>query len=150
MAVVAAASAAAATGGLMVLTQDEPIRPAAAAQQIELPPRTASTGERLEGLRAALRTRPRSVDGHVLLAAAELQGVRESGDPAGYTRAERAIARALELRPGDQGALTERAQLALARHDFRAGLRDATAARRADPSVIRPYGPLVDAHVELG
>jgi tetratricopeptide (TPR) repeat protein len=149
MAVVAAASAAAATGGLLAVTQDDR-RPAAATRQIELPPRTASTDERLEALRAAIRERPRTVDGHVLLAATELQGVRETGDPAGYVRAERAIARALQLRPGDQGALTERAQLELARHDFRAGLRDAQAARRADPAVIRPYGPLVDAHVELG
>jgi tetratricopeptide (TPR) repeat protein len=150
MALVAAASAAAATGGLLAVTQGDGRPTATAAKQIELPPRSASTEDRLEALRAALRERPRSVDGHVLLAATELQGVRETGDPAGYTRAERAIARALELRPGDQGALTERAQLELARHDFRSGLRDAAAARRADPTVIRPYGPLVDAHVELG
>jgi hypothetical protein len=149
--IAAAACAAAATGGVLALAQDSPpVMRNAALQEIEQPPRGAPTSERLAALRAAVRARPERVDGHVLLAATELQGVRETADPSGYVRAEDEIAKALALKPGDQGALTERAQLELARHHFADGLRDADAARRVDPSVVRPYGPLVDANVELG
>ena len=147
--IAAAALAAAATGGVLAARED-PVFVSALPAAAAAPPRTAPAVERLPALRAAVGARPSAPAGHVLLAAAELQGVRETGDPAGYVRAERSIARALALRPGDQGALTERAQLELARHRFRDGLRDARAARAADPTVVRPYGPLVDAYVELG
>jgi len=116
----------------------------------ELPPPNAPTVERLAALRAIVRADPGRVDGWTLLAAAELQRLRETGDASSYDRAQRAVQRALALRPGDQGALTERAALDLSRHDFVAGLRDATAAHRIDPTVVAPYGPLIDANVELG
>ena len=61
-------------------------------------PRTAPADERLPALRAAVAERPAEPVGHVLLAAVELQGVRETGDPAGYVRAEESIERALALR----------------------------------------------------
>ena len=150
--IAAAALAAAATGGVLVAREDPAAAPraAAAASADPAPPRTAPAVERLPALRAAVAERPAEPVGHVLLASVELQGVRETGDPAGYVRAEESIGRALALAPGDQGALTERAQLELARHHFADGLRDARAAREADPTVVRPYGPLVDAYVELG
>ncbi|HYI19398.1 MAG TPA: tetratricopeptide repeat protein, partial [Solirubrobacteraceae bacterium] len=154
--IAAAALAAAATGGVLVAREDPVPAPRATAAVAESAPsvpsvpRTAPTEERLAALRAAVAERPSEPDGHVLLAALELQGVRETGDPAGYVRADESIERALALRPGDQGALTERAQLELARHRFADALRDARAARAADPTVVRPYGPLVDAYVELG
>jgi tetratricopeptide (TPR) repeat protein len=116
----------------------------------QLPPPAASTDQRLRALRALVRSAPGRPDGWTLLAGAELQRVRETGDASSYGRAQGAVDRALSLRPGDQAALTQRAALALSRHDFRAGLRDARAAHRADPTVLAPYGPLVDATVELG
>ena len=76
--------------------------------------------------------------------------MRETGDAAYYACAAGALRRALHLAPGDPGALTERASLELSRHDFRASLRDALAARRAAPEVAKPYGVLVDSLVELG
>jgi tetratricopeptide (TPR) repeat protein len=151
MAVIAAASAAAIMALVLLISRDEGgSQLAQGSEQVELPPRGAPTATRLAALRAAVRAQPDVVAGHVLLAATELQWVRETGDPSGYVRADREIARALALRPDDQGARTERAQLELARHRFRAALRDAEDARRADPSVVRPYGALVDANVELG
>jgi tetratricopeptide (TPR) repeat protein len=116
----------------------------------QLPAPDASTAQRLEALRAVVRAVPGRADGWTLLAAAELQRVRETGDLSSYTRASGDVDRALQLKPGDQAALTERAALELSRHDFRAGLRDARAAHRVDPTVLAPYGPLVDANVELG
>jgi tetratricopeptide (TPR) repeat protein len=126
-------------------------RAASAAAPIpQLPPPSAPTARRLAALRAVVRAAPGRPDGWTLLAAAELQRVRETGDASAYARAEGAVDRALSLRPGDQAALTERAALELSRHDFAAGLRDARAAHRVDRTVLAPYGPLVDASVELG
>ena len=42
------------------------------------------------------------------------------------------------------------ATLALARHDFRGGLRHAERARRLGPQLARPFSVLVDAQLELG
>jgi tetratricopeptide (TPR) repeat protein len=126
---------------------------ASSATGVALPPLplpTASTDERLRALRALVRSAPGRADGWTLLAGAELERVRETGDASSYNRAQGAVDRALALRPGDQGALTQRAALELSRHDFRAGRRDARAAHGIDPTVLAPYGPLVDASVELG
>ena len=76
--------------------------------------------------------------------------MRETGDAGFYARAQGAVDRALSLRPDDAGALTERSALELSRHDFRAGLRDALRARALAPTVIAPFGAVVDALVELG
>jgi tetratricopeptide (TPR) repeat protein len=122
-------------------------RPAALPQA--LPPR-ASTDERIRALEDTVRAAPARAAGHTLLAGAYLQKARESGDPTFYAGAERAVDRALRLDPRDAGALTQRGALALARHDFRAGLRDARLARALAPDVNKPFGVLVDALVELG
>src|SRR4051812_10400179 len=113
----------------------------------QLPPPSAPTADRLAALRAAVRAQPLHADGFTLLAATELQHVRETGDASAYDRAQQAVDRALQLRPGDQGALVQRAALRLSRHHFAAGLRDAGAAHRIDPTVLKPYGALVDAEV---
>ena len=110
----------------------------------------ASTGERIRILQATVRADPKDAGGWTQLAAAELQRVRETGDAGFYLRAQGSVERALQLAPGDPGALTERAALELARHDFRTGLADASLAHRLAPQVDRPYGALVDALVELG
>jgi tetratricopeptide (TPR) repeat protein len=110
----------------------------------------ASTDERIRALQATVRADPRSPAGHVLLAGAYRQKVRETGDAVYYGKAQGLLDRALAIAPGDAGALTERAALELSRHDFSAGLRDALAARRAAPDVAKPFGVLVDALVELG
>jgi tetratricopeptide (TPR) repeat protein len=110
----------------------------------------APTPEQIDALQAAARADSRRADTWTLLAGAYLQRVRETGDAAFYGRADAALRRALRLRPGDAGALTQRGALAMARHDFRAGLVNARLARRAAPEVTKPFGVLVDALVELG
>jgi tetratricopeptide (TPR) repeat protein len=110
----------------------------------------ASTDERIAILQATVRAQPKRADGYTLLAGAYRQKIRETGDATYYTKADGLISRALALAPGDPAALTERAALEASRHDFRASLRDALAARRAAPTVDKPFGVLVDALVELG
>jgi tetratricopeptide (TPR) repeat protein len=110
----------------------------------------ASTDKRIDALQATVRAAPRRADGWTLLAGAYLQKVRETGDAGFYARAEGAVGRALRLRPDDAGALTQRSALELSRHDFKAGLRDALRARALAPTVVAPFGAVVDALVELG
>jgi tetratricopeptide (TPR) repeat protein len=110
----------------------------------------ATTDERIASYEAIVKARPRTPAGYSLLAAAYLQKHRETGDGALYGRADRVIARGLAFAPTDPGLLTERASLKLSRHDFAGGLRDARLVTRANPTVVRPYGLLVDALVELG
>ena len=80
----------------------------------------------------------------------ELQRARETADPARYARAEAAFGQALRRAPRSVDATIGMATLALARHDFRAGLRYAQRARRLEPQLARPYSVLVDAQLELG
>ncbi len=116
----------------------------------DAPSPRATTDQRIRILQATVRADPRRADGYVLLADAYAQKVRETGDAAYYVRADAVLRRALHLAPADPGALTGRASLEASRHDFRASLRDARAARRAAPDVAKPYGVLVDSLVELG
>src|SRR6478752_4991170 len=106
-------------------------RPPAPAPQ--LPPPSASTDQRIAALTGIVRARPGEPQGYVALAGAYAQKVRETGDAQDYVKASGLLARALALAPSDPGALAQRGALELSRHDFRAGLRDALAARRAAP-----------------
>ena len=145
---IALASVAAFVVTLVVLRaaeRDSP-RPVAAAPAAH----GASTDAQIAALQARIRAAPTDADGYTLLAARFLQKARETGDPGFYSRAERALRRALQLDPRNAGALTERGALRLARHDFAGALRDGLRAHRLAPDAVRPYGVLVDANVELG
>ena len=114
------------------------------------PKPNASADERIASYKAIVRARPATPAGYTLLAAAYVQKARETGDRVFSVQAERVIARGLRVAPADPGLLTERGALALSRHDFSGGLRDAQAVIAADPTLRKPYGVLVDALVELG
>jgi len=151
LAIGAAAAFVLALGAFGLLARDGEPAPAApsAARLPELPP-SASTDRRIAVLQEIVRARPRLEQARVMLAAAYAQKARESGDVQFFDKAGGLLEQALQRDPADPAALTERAALSLSRHDFRAGLRDARAARRAGPGLNRPFGVLVDALVELG
>jgi tetratricopeptide (TPR) repeat protein len=149
--ITAAATFALALGAFGLLARGGGVRPEASRAALpSLPPPSASTDQRIAALQQTVRAVPRAVEGYTFLAAAYAQKVRETGDASFYTRADGVLRRALLLDPADAGALTQRGALALSRHDFRSGLRDARAARREAPQVAKPFGVLVDALVELG
>ncbi|HEX8853994.1 MAG TPA: hypothetical protein VF752_00200, partial [Thermoleophilaceae bacterium] len=110
----------------------------------------ASTDTRIRSFQALVRAHPRDSRGYSFLGDAYLQKVRETGDASFYTRADGVYGRALELNPRDAAATTGMGTLALARHDFRAGLRYGLRAHALAPAVVKPLGVIVDAYVELG
>ena len=109
-----------------------------------------STDARIRALQSALRSEPKNPNGYASLGNAYLQKSRDSGDSAYYRRAQVAFSEALNQAPRNAGALAGMGTLALARHDFRGGLRYGKAALAEAPGVARVYGVIVDAQVELG
>ncbi len=138
---------------------------AGGASPAQMPQITAAEAA-IERLQARLRDQSQEVAGsaaggsaagdsdtaaeYAQLGLAYLQRVRETDDPAFYSRAEAAFVEALAREPGQNDALVGQGQLALARHDFAAALDWGEQARRANPYRAAALGILVDAHVELG
>ncbi len=104
----------------------------------------------LNGTAKPARARAESAGVLVRRANADLQRARETADPARYATADAAFRRALRIDPRSVDATIGMATLALARHDFREGLRLARRARRLGPELARPFSVLVDAELELG
>jgi tetratricopeptide (TPR) repeat protein len=87
------------------------------------------------------------------LGAAYVQKARESGDITYYDLAEKALARALELRPDPStaaGVTTLLALVQFARHDFQGALRSAQQAVAWGSAGVFAYTLIGDASVELG
>lgn len=110
----------------------------------------ASTDAQIAALERNLADEPADAQLYAALGNAFLQKARETGDPTFYARAETAFRQGLRRNPHDAGTLTGMGALALARHDFQGGLRYGMKAHAEAPRVVRPYGILVDAQVELG
>jgi tetratricopeptide (TPR) repeat protein len=108
------------------------------------------TDRRIALLQAALAGDADARGAHTALGAAYLQKAREAGDPGWYARAEAAFTAALRRDGRDAGAVTGLGALALARHDFRTALVHGRRARRLAPRMVRPYGVVADAQLELG
>ena len=109
-----------------------------------------STDDRIAALQSALKADSKNTDAYVNLGNTYLQKVRETGDSSFYVRAQSVLNRAVNQAPRNAGALTGMASLALARHDFTAGLRYGLQAHSIAPHVAVVYGVVVDAQVELG
>jgi tetratricopeptide (TPR) repeat protein len=79
-----------------------------------------------------------------------LARARETGDPAFYSRAERAFDAALRKDPVGVDGLVGAGTLAGFRHDFAEQLRLGEEARRVAPQLARPLPVIADAQIELG
>ena len=119
-----------------------------AVREGELP--SATTAQRIEGLQAQVREAPSDPEGYAQLGLAYLQQVRETGDPTFYPRAQGSFEQALRLDSNDFTATSGLGSLALARHDFSAGLELGERASGINPDVARNYGVIADAQIELG
>lgn len=112
-------------------------------------PPGASTDQRIAALQRQIRARARRAP-YAALGSAYLQKVRETGDASFYTRADGALRRALAQDPRDLDAVIAKGTLALARHDFRAGLAWGRRAQSLAPQAAAPLPVIVDGLVELG
>ncbi len=142
-----------ATGALLLAFRTPHNAPAPqvlSADQYGLPRPGATTAEQVAALSAAARRHPSDSQLLTMLGLAELQRVRENGDATLYTRADQVLHRAAALRPNSVETVTALATLALARHQFRAGLQLALRAHSLAPAIVSPLGAIVDGEVELG
>jgi tetratricopeptide (TPR) repeat protein len=115
-----------------------------------LAPPGASTDAQIAVLERDVAANPESAELYAALGNAFLQKVRETGDASFYARSQTAFTQGLRHDPHDAGSLTGLGALALARHDFAGGLGYGMRAHAEAPGVVRPYGVIVDAQVELG
>ena len=81
---------------------------------------------------------------------AYLDAVTATGDATGYSGAQAALDRAVELDPRSYEALVGLATLAASRHDFPTALDLATRAERVQPATTDALGIKGDAQLELG
>ncbi|MFJ9035522.1 tetratricopeptide repeat protein [Streptomyces sp. NPDC102406] len=120
---------------------------ASAGAPAALPDLTALIAER----EAALRAHPRADRTWAALGAAYVERGTRTADPASYTAAERALRRALALRPRRNVAVLDGlAELAAARGDWRSARGWGEAAVRLAPDHWPAYAALVDACQGLG
>jgi tetratricopeptide (TPR) repeat protein len=140
--------------GLVVVLrglQAQPTSPLAIDMAAPAPAPVERGDERvIAGLQERIRQNPNDVDAYAQLGLAQLQRVRETGDPSLYGKAEAAFAQALKRNPQQFDALVGQGQLALARHQFADALRSGEQASAVNPFSAHPYGIVGDAHVELG
>ncbi len=105
----------------------------------------------IASLQARLRRIPADSTSWASLGLAYVQQARISGDPSYYSKAAGAFRRSLREDPDDNApALTGRAALAAARHDFGRSLQLARQAQRINAYDSVSLGVMVDALVELG
>lgn len=130
------------------------VRPTSSAHDMDTPNdvtegAVSPTDRSIGALQERLRQRTDPHD-QTLLALAYLQKAREVGDPTYYTRADGLFQQAYAQAPEDADTLLGLGTLALARHDFRAGLAWGQQAIALAPARSAAYGVVVDAQVELG
>jgi len=104
----------------------------------------------IEVARMVLEVSETSFESHNALAAALSRRARETADSAWYDRSDEALARSLELMPGNFPAECQRVWNQLGRHEFERALVGARALNARAKDDVFVYGLLVDANVELG
>jgi len=105
----------------------------------------------IASLQQRLRAAPQDWESWASLGLAYVQEARVTADPRYYPKAQGALERSLQLRPGENfAASTGQGALALARHDFAGGLRWGNRARAVNPYNGNVYGVIGDAQIELG
>jgi predicted Zn-dependent protease len=106
--------------------------------------------QRMAAAQKAVAANPNKHEAYNELALAFARRARETSDTAYYGRAEEAIARSLQLAPGNFEALKMRAWVLLGKHEFAQALELARALNKLAPDDLLVYGFLTDANVELG
>ncbi|MEU3070238.1 tetratricopeptide repeat protein [Streptomyces sp. NPDC006906] len=121
---------------------------------------TAGSPASLSDLTALIGDRQKWVESHpqdapslASLGTAYVEWARRTADTSYYARAEQALKRSLEARPGERGngeAWVGLAALANARHDFLAAKRWGETVKKQQPKAWSVYPALIDAYTGLG
>ncbi|MFJ4789433.1 tetratricopeptide repeat protein [Streptomyces sp. NPDC088794] len=104
----------------------------------------------ITSLQSQLRSQPRDFGSWATLGLAYVEQARTKGDPSRYPQAEKALARSLAVKPGNEAAVTGQAALAAARHDFKDALKYADQVLKENPYSANALSSRIDALVELG
>jgi tetratricopeptide (TPR) repeat protein len=104
----------------------------------------------IAALQAQLRCQPKDFGSWATLGLAYVEQARTKGDPSRYQQADKALKRSLDLRPGNEQAVTGQAALAAARHDFKDALKYADQVLKENPYSQNALSSRIDALVELG
>ncbi len=116
-----------------------------------VPANAGSTADRSIALfQRTLARKPADAETWYRLGDAYAQRARETGDPADWDKAERALARCLDLAPAHAGAVRHLAFVKSSTHDFAAALEHARRAVALAPDDAAAHGVLGDASLELG
>jgi tetratricopeptide (TPR) repeat protein len=132
------------------LRGDEPPSGKDAAPVASVAGSDSSTDRLIASFQRRLKDDPEDFSSYVNLANAYLQKVRETGDPALYTKAEDLLDRAEKIEPQNPELFATRGILALARHDFARALEFGERALALNPESARYHGIVGDAQIELG
>ena len=112
---------------------------------------TASPAEqKIAAAERVVASNPAKYEAYNQLALALTRRARETSDTVYYDRADAAIARSLELSPGNFEAQKARAWVLLGKHEFQKALELARTLNKQMPDDLLVYGFLTDANVELG
>jgi tetratricopeptide (TPR) repeat protein len=109
-----------------------------------------TTDQQIATLQQRLTAKPDDTQSEIDLAAAYLQKIRETADPAYYPKALATIQDALDRDPSNPDAMAWMGGLQLSLHNFQAGLDWGLKAHAANPDLLAAYPVLIDAYVELG
>lgn len=105
----------------------------------------------IEALQARLARLPGDYPGWATLALLYVDRARSTADPSWYGKAHAAVERSLEARPDENApALTARATLQAAQHEFEPAAATARQALAVNAYDATAYGVLTDALTELG
>jgi tetratricopeptide (TPR) repeat protein len=120
----------------------------------ELPSRGPTTktltDRAIERFEERVNRNPLSAPNYTILGQLYLRRARETGDVANYPRAERALRRALELKPDYPTAQTLLASVLMAQHRFTEALALVEDAYAKNPKDLSAFAIMGDAHLELG
>ena len=119
----------------------------------DLPAQPRTTDDLIRSYQARVARRPDDIRSYARLGQAYILKARETGDPGYYDLADKALARCLEAGPDPATATRATSDLAIVqmgRHQFREALATAQKGLSYGSGDLTPYGPIGDAHIELG
>jgi len=118
----------------------------AIAETVSLSPAQRSMAE----AQKAIDKNPKQYAGYNQLAVALARRARETSDVTYYAQGEEAVAKSLQLSPGNYDGEKIKVWLLLGRHEFAAALDAAKVLNKKVPDDVLVYGFLTDANAELG